>query len=145
MGTYIFSIAALALLSSIICILCPEKCVKYVSFIASLAVMLVIISPLKNVSNITVTTPSIENEIAQTDLKEAASSALAQSVAEALKGKYGKEGTIKNITITTAETDEFKVENIIVTVTPSLGITDYPSAGKYLSELYGVDITVNEG
>lgn len=142
MGSYIYTICAAAILSAVICAAAPEKYSKFISFAAGLAVMLVIISPLKNITdiNLNLELPADEEESVESNVHETAARALADSIAETFYGKFGEKENFK-VKIILSEGEEFAVKEAIVYTDQ----TDADVITKYLSELYGFEIKVEEG
>ncbi len=144
MGAYILSVSVASVIASVICILCPEKYSKFISFASSLAVMAVMLSPLSNVKSISINIPETDVKTEAKDTKSVASRALARSVTEVIYGKFSTGGCIDSITVSTTDSEDFEVTEINITILSNSEISDPSAMAKYLSELYGVEVIINE-
>jgi hypothetical protein len=143
MGTYIFSISAVAITSAVICILTPEKYSKLVSFISALAIMAVILSPLKFFKEINVPEHQVLDFESDNVNNHSASKALARSVYEVLCTRYFTKDQILSITIEDNEEMDFKPSKIKIVIhnTEAINILDIQ---KDLTALYGINVIINE-
>lgn len=143
MGTYIFGISAVAIISAVICILTPENYRKLVSFTSGLVIMAVMLSPLSTVKGIKFEELQIPDFEIEYQNNEIASKALARSVFEILCAKYFAKDQIDCITIEDNDEMEFNPTRIkiIIHKTEARNILEIQ---KELTELYGINVIINE-
>lgn len=143
MASYIFAICATSIISAVICIAAPDKYCKFISFVSGIAIMAVVISPLKNIGEINISVPRVNEDTEITADSAQAAKALAHSVYEVIDAKYSCKEQIEIITVRTSDNEQFEPVCIEITVIPDIALNT-ASLENYLKELYGIDINVNE-
>ena len=146
MGTYIYEITAIALIGSIITVICPTKFSKLISFVVGLSLIIAITNPftkfITDIKNdiIHIHESNISVERKNDDIKKIGAKSLASSIMESIAGKYGKSDANTKIIINTDDNEAFNVISAEVYIKNCN--FDISLAEKYLSNLYGFNITI---